>query len=171
MNGYCRALAAAVAATCLGGAAAQAEGTTYYYEDGTATGAYSDTFIPGTGYYYQSQPTFVAPAPQIYYAPAYTVRSNTTYYYNGSNHDHYSLSSPAHTTYYAPRVVYPPRPATRYYYTQPAYVAPAQPYGYVPPGLSITTPAGTYAPFYGGWNSYSSPANAGGYNAYRDTAY
>lgn len=166
MNRFCRALAAGVAAACLGGAA-QANDAIYYYDDGTA--AYSDSFAPSVRYY-ETNPVVLAPAPRVYYAPAYTVRSNTTYYHTGSNHDHYSLSSPGYTTYYAPRVVYP-APVRTYYYSRPAYVAPAQPYGYVPPGLSITTPAGTYAPFYGGWNSYNSTENVGGYDAYRDTAY
>ena len=169
MNRYCRALAAGVAAACLGGAAQANEATTYYYYDDGTAGAYSDSFAPSVRYY-QSAPAVVAPAPRVYYAPAYTVRSNTTYYYSGSNHDHYSLSSPGYTTYHAPRIVHP-APVRTYYYSQPTYVAPAQPYGYVPPGLSITTPAGTYAPFYGGWNPYNSTENAGGYDAYLHTAY
>jgi hypothetical protein len=168
MNVYCRALAAAVAAASIGGAA-HAEGTTHYY-DGTSTGAYSDTYIPNTSYYDQRTPLMVAPAPRIHYVPVHTQRSNTTYYHTGSNHDHTALSSPCYTTHYEPRIVYAAPPATTYYYRQPAYVAPAQPYGYVPPGLSITTPTGTYAPLYGGWNSYSTE-NAGGYNAYRHTGY
>ena len=167
MNGYCSAITAAVAAACLGGAA-HAEGTTYYF-NGTAIGAYTDTVIDSTGRYDQSTPVLVVPAPEVRYVPVRTQRSNTTYYYSGSNHEHTALSSPGYTTYYEPRLVYP-TPVTTYYYRQPDYAAPAQPQGYVPPGLSIVTPAGTYAPFYGGWNSYSME-NAGGYNAYRDTAY
>lgn len=169
MNRYCHALAAAMAAACFGGAA-QAEGTTYYY-DGTSTGAYSDTFTAPSGYE-QTSPVLVTPAPRVEYVPVYTERSNTTYYNSGSTHNSYVGASPAYRTYYAPRLVYPATPpAAAYYYRQPAYAAPAQPYGYQPPGLSITTPTGTYAPFYGGWNSYNSTENVGGYEAYRDTAY
>lgn len=57
-------------------------------------------------------------------------------------------------------------------YAPPIYYAPAPQYParyhYVPPGLSITTPLGTYAPFYGGWQPYSH-ANVGGYDHYRLT--
>ena len=95
---------------------------------------------------YYSDPVVVAPAPRTYYytAPTVTYRTRTTYYYAPSNHDHYSLSAPS-------------------YVTTPA------PYGYVPPGLSITVPTGTYAPLYGGWNAYSSET-VGGYDGYRTTA-
>ena len=166
MNRYCSALAAAVAAASFGGAA-QAEGTTYY-DDGTTTGAYSDTFVSTDG---QNSPELVMPTPRVEYVPVYTERSNTTYYNSGSTHNSYVGASPGYRTYYAPRLVYPAAPqATTYYYSQPADAVPPQPYGYQPPGLSIVTPTGTYAPFYGGWNSYSSPENAGGYDAYRDTA-
>ncbi len=48
------------------------------------------------------------------------------------------------------------------------YHSPAPDYRYVPPGLSITTPLGTYAPFYGGWSPYSHE-NVGGYDHYRMT--
>ncbi len=175
MNGYCRALAAAAAAACFGGAA-QAEGTTYYYDgtsayyDSTAAGAYSDSFVSSYG---QTSPELVMPTPRVEYVPVYTERSNTTYYNSGSTHNSYVGSSPAYRTYYAPQLVYPTAPAApAYYYSQPVYAAPPPPQAYYqPPGLSFTTPTGTYAPFYGGWNSYSSPTNAGGYNAYRDTAY
>jgi hypothetical protein len=173
MNGYCRALAAAVAAACFGGAA-QAEGTSYYddgtsaYDDSTATGAYSDSFVSSDG---QTGPALAMPTPRVEYVPVYTERSNTTYYNSGSTHNSYVGASPAYRTYYAPRLVYPaPPPAPAYYDSQPAYAAPPQAYDQ-PPGLSFTTPAGTYAPFYGGWNSYNSTENVGGYDAYRDTAY
>ncbi len=65
-----------------------------------------------------------------------------------------------------------------YYQTRPAAAAPRpvyssaprigadQPLGYVPPGLSIATPGGIYAPFYGGWSPYSMP-DIGGYDGYR----
>ena len=152
MNTISRALAAALALAAGSACAAKAEGETYYFSD-PPTLTYGYETAPRT--YYYSDPVVVAPAPQIYYAPVYTRRSNTTYYYSGSNHDSYVRSSPGHTTYYQPRILNPAPPATTYYYSQPTYVAPAQPYGYVPPGLSITTPAGTYAPFYGGWSSYS----------------
>ncbi len=58
-------------------------------------------------------------------------------------------------------------PAPHVYYYSPEY-RPAPEYGYVPPGLSITTPLGTYAPFYGGWSPYSHD-NVGGYDHYRLT--
>ena len=152
MNRYFSALAATVAAACLGGAAQANEGTTYYYTDDT-TVPYSDRVAPSLRSY--ESPAIDTPAPQVYYAPVYTQRPNTTYYYSGSNHDGYVHSQPGYTTYYERRVIYPSAPATTYYYSQPTYVAPPQPYGYVPPGLSISTPTGIYAPFYGGWNSYS----------------
>ncbi len=140
------ALAAALtlAAGAAFGGAAKADSTRYYYYDDSPTLTYSHT----PRVYYYNDPVIVTPAPRIYYyteprymyaEPRYMVRSNTTYYYAPSNHDHYSLSSPA-------------------------YVSTPAPYGYVPPGLSITVPTGTYAPFYGGWNSYSTD---GGYSGYR----
>ena len=151
MNTMSRALAAALALAAGSAGAAKAESVTYYYADPPTL---TDGAAPGT--YYYSDPVVVAPAPQVYYAPVTMPRPNTTYYYSGSNHDGYARSSPGYTTYYERRVVYPAPPATTYYYSQPAYVAPpSPPYGYVPPGLSITTPMGTYAPFYGGWSSYS----------------
>lgn len=160
MNEYIRALAAGAAAACLGGTA-QAEGGINQY-DGTVTGAYSDSFVLGAVYDYQPDPVVVAPVPRVYYAPVYTQRLNTSYYYGASNHDPNSLSSPGYTTVYEPRLVYSyAPPAATYYDSRPAYAAPSQPYGYVPPGLSITTPAGTYAPFYGGWSSYSLPNSYG----------
>ena len=157
---------ALAASAAVAGAAKANEGTTYYYTDET-TGAYSDRFAPSTSYY-DSNPVIVAPTPQIYYAPVHTERSNTTYYHGGSTHDGYVGSSPAYRTYYAPRVVYTAPapvyvapPVTTYSYSQPSYhYAPSpQPYGYTPPGLSISTPTGTYAPFYGGWSSYSMESN------------
>ena len=65
--------------------------------------------------------------------PYYTPPSNTTYFYGPT------------TSPYAP-------PSSAYYYNP----SPPAAY-YVPPGLSITTPLGTYAPFYGGYSSYSTP--------------
>ncbi|MCW5774775.1 MAG: hypothetical protein KIT16_24225 [Rhodospirillaceae bacterium] len=87
-----------------------------------------------------------------YYAP-YGVRaptppsppSTTTYFYGPSNHAGYA---PASGDYYAMR------PTPEAYYT--------------PPGLSIATPLGVYAPLYGGYSSYSAP-NVGGYEHYRTT--
>jgi hypothetical protein len=168
MTKFSRASAALAlaASAALAGAAKADEGTTYYYTDDTTTGAYSDRFAPSANYY-DSNPVVVAPTPQIYYAPVYTERSNTTYYHSGATHDGYVSSSPAYRTYYEPRVVYTPPatvytapPVTTYSYSQPSYqYAPPPPYGYTPPGLSITTPTGTYAPFYGGWNSYSMESN------------
>lgn len=134
------AAALALAASTAAAGAASAE-TVYYYDDSAPT-----TYSYSPRVYYYSEPVIVAPAPRVYYyheAPRYVVRSNTTYYYAPSNHDHYSLSSPG-------------------------YVSTPAPYGYVPPGLSINVGTGTYAPLYGGWNSYSNE-NAGGYDGYRTT--
>ena len=163
------AAALALAASAAVGAAQANEGTTYYYTDDTtgSYSAYSDTFAPSTNYYYDSNQVIVAPQPRIEYAPVYTERSNTTYYHSGSTHDGYVSSSPAYRTYYEPRVVYTPpatiytAPAPTYSYSAPTYhYAPsAPPPGYVPPGLSINVGTGTYAPFYGGWNSYSMDNN------------
>ncbi len=172
MNGYCRALGAAIAAACVGGAA-HAEGTIYYY-DGTVTRAYNETFVPGAGVEYNTE--IVTPAPRVYYAPVYTRSTNTTYYYSGWNHDSYVGASPGYMTVYEPRVVYPaprvvysaPPADPSYYYSAPAYARSPEPYGYVPPGLSITTPVGTYAPLYGGWSPYSTET-VGGYDGYRNT--
>ena len=77
----------------------------------------------------------------------------------------------AHTYYdygYAqPPVVYSVPPSASYY--APPYPPAYRPqYYYVPPGLSITTPLGTYAPFYGGWSPYGHD-NVGGYDHYRST--
>lgn len=63
-----------------------------------------------------------------------------------------------------PGVVYAPAPPA---YNAPPPQYPTQ-YHYVPPGLSITTPLGTYAPFYGGWSPYAHD-NVGGYDHYRST--
>jgi hypothetical protein len=111
--------------------AAKADGEVYYYADPPTL-----TYDTAPRVYY-SEPVVVAPAPRIYY-----------------------YTTPGYTTYYQPRVVYAAPPTTTYYYTEPRYIAPAQPYGYVPPGLSISTPTGTYAPFYGGWSSYSIENNS-----------
>lgn len=155
MSKYSQALVAAfalAAGAALAGAA-KADSVIYYNS--------GDGYSTAPQVYTYSDPVIVAPAPQVYYAPIYTQRQNTTYYYGGSNHEGYVQSSPGYTTYYERRVVYPAPPATTYYYSQPTYsqptyvAPPQQPYGYVPPGLSITTPSGTYAPFYGGWSSYS----------------
>jgi len=139
MTKFSAALAAALALAGGFAGAAKADSVTYYYDDD----APSLTYTPRT--YYYSEPVIVAPAPRTYYytAPTYTYRSNTTYYYAPSNHDHYSQSSPG-------------------------YVTTPMPYGYVPPGLSVTSPLGTYAPLGGGWNSYSNE-NVGGYDGYRTT--
>lgn len=59
-------------------------------------------------------------------------------------------------------------PAPQVYYYSPPEYRPAPEYRYVPPGLSITTPLGTYAPFYGGWSPYGHE-NVGGYDHYRLT--
>jgi hypothetical protein len=135
--------AALAAALVLAGGlagAAKADTVMYYYGDD----APSLSYTPRT-YYYYSDPVIVTPAPRTYYytAPIYTYRSNTTYYYAPSNHDHYSLSSRG-------------------------YVTTPMSYNYVPPGLSFTSPLGTYAPLGGGWNSYSNE-NVGGYDGYRTT--
>jgi len=86
---------------------------------------------------------YYAPAPRTYYdrAPVYSAPPNTTYFFGPT------------TSPYAP-------PSSAYYYNTPpsAY--------YVPPGLSITTPLGTYAPFYGGYSSYGSPDH---HDPYRST--
>lgn len=153
------AAAALAASAALAGAAKANEGTTYYYSGDDGYQTYTDTDTP-SGTYHYSVPAVVAPAPQVYYAPIYTERSNTTYYHSGSTHEGYVGSSPAYRTYYERRVVYPP--ATTYYSAPaatPYYYSPPPPRGYVPPGLSISTPTGTYAPFYGGWNSYSMENN------------
>ena len=136
--------------------AAKADGEVYYYADPPTL-----TYDAAPRVYYYSDPVVVAPAPRVYDVPVYTQRSNTTSYYSGSNHDGYVSSSPGYTTYYERRVVYP-APVTTYVAPAPSYyyAPPSQPYGYVPPGLSITTPTGTYAPFYGGWSSYSIENNS-----------
>jgi hypothetical protein len=137
------ALAAGAALAC---AAKANEGTTYYYSDDSTT-LYAYPTEAQTYYYSDpalSDPVIVAPAPRVYYysAPVYVTPGNTTYYYGPSNHEHYSLSARGYV-----------------YTTPPGYVT--TPPGYVPPGLSITTPTGTYAPFYGGWNSYSNEYRTG----------
>lgn len=136
------ALALAAGAALAG--TAQAQTAIYYYDYDPPTLTYRYDTAPRV--YYYSAPVIVAPAPRTHYytAPTVTYRTRTTYYYAPSNHDHYSLSAPG-------------------YVTTPA------PYGYVPPGLSITVPTGTYAPLYGGWNAYSNE-NVGGYDGYRTTA-
>jgi hypothetical protein len=139
MTKLSRALAGTLALAAGAALAGTAQAQTVYYEDDAPT-----LTAPRT--YYYSEPVIVAPAPRTYYytAPTYTYRSNTTYYYAPSNHDHYSLSSPG-------------------------YVSTPVPYGYAPPGLSVTVPTGIYAPVYGGWNSYSNE-NVGGYDGYRSTS-
>jgi hypothetical protein len=145
--------ALALAAGAAFAGSAQAQSTTYYYDEyDPPTLTYRYDTAPRV---YYSDPVVVAPAPRTYYytAPTVTYRTRTTYYYAPSNHDHYSLSAPGYVT----------RPAPYGYVTTPA------PYGYVPPGLSVTVPTGTYAPLYGGWNAYSNE-NVGGYDGYRTTA-
>lgn len=83
--------------------------------------------------YYYSAPVMVAPAPRVYY---YSAPATTTYYYGPSTQDDYSASSSV-------------------------YVSTPAPYYYAPPGLSIITPLGVYAPFYGGYASYGVDTNAG----------
>jgi hypothetical protein len=82
-----------------------------------------------------------------------------------------AATAPAQTYYdygYSrPPVVYSPPPAA-YYYAPPYPPAYRTQDHYVPPGLSITTPLGTYAPFYGGWSPYGHD-NVGGYDHYRST--
>jgi hypothetical protein len=140
MTKFSRALAATLALA--GGmalaGAAKADSVTYYYDDAPTL-----SYAPRTHYY--SDPVIVTPVPRVYSytGPTYTYRSSTTYYYAPSHHDHYSLSSPG-------------------------YVTTPMPYNYVPPGLSFTSPLGTYAPLGGGWNSYSNE-NVGGYDGYRTT--
>jgi hypothetical protein len=140
-----RALAAGLAlvAGAATAGAAKANGVVYYYDDPPSL-AYGYTAAPRV--YYYSEPVIVTPAPRTYYesAPVYTMPAHTTYYFAPSNHDHYAPSAGA-------------------------YAATPAPYGYVPPGLSLQTPVGTYAPFYGGWNSYSNE-EVGGYDRYRTTA-
>lgn len=84
-----------------------------------------------------------------------------------------ALTAAAHAqTYYdygyaQPPAVYSVPPSASYY--APPYPPAYRPqYHYVPPGLSITTPLGTYAPFYGGWSPYGHD-NVGGYDHYRST--
>ena len=105
-----------------------------------AAPANADTYI----YNYYGEPgttlQYYAPAPRYYSAPVYSAPPNTTYYYGPT------------TSPYAP-------PSSSYYYSPPSAY-------YVPPGLSITTPLGTYAPFYGGYSSYGSPDT---YDPYRTT--
>lgn len=167
MKGYCSALAAAVAAAFFGGIAHAQDAAGY--DDRPAVRAYGQTIIETETYADPGTPVLVVPAPEVRYVPVRTQRSNTTHYYAGSNHEHMALSSPGYTTYYEPRLVYR-TPAVTYYQVPANNAAPTQPQGYVPPGLSIVTPTGVYAPFYGGWSNYSSE-NVGGYDAYRDTAY
>jgi hypothetical protein len=165
-------VSAAALALAASAAVGAAQADTYYYTD-DPVGTYSDTAVPNSNYYY-SEPTIVAPAPRVYYAPVYTERSNTTYYHSGETHDGRVGSSPAYRTYYEPRVIYAPpatvysAPVQTYSYTTPYHYSPPPPYGYVPPGLSINVGTGTYGPLYGGWNTYSNE-HVGGYDSYRTT--
>ncbi|MGH7005937.1 MAG: hypothetical protein ACREIP_18475 [Alphaproteobacteria bacterium] len=109
-----------------------AVGTTILALGLVATPAAADTYI----YNYYSEPgtaaPYYTPARRTYYrAPVYSTPPNTTYFYGPT------------TSPYMP-------PSSALYYNPPAAY-------YVPPGLSITTPLGTYAPFYGGYSPYSSP--------------
>lgn len=111
---------------------------------------------------------------------------DVVYYYDDPPSLTYSYTTAPRTYYYSDPVIVTPAPRV-YYYSAPVYTAPAPttyyyapptrtyvatpaPYGYVPPGLSLQTPIGTYAPLYGGWNSYSDDS-VGGYNGYRYTNY
>ena len=131
--------ALAAALTLAAGLAGTAKAETVYYYDDTPSLTYSPRV------YTYGDPVIVAPrtyytAPSYYVAPpSYSYRSNTSYYY---------ASPPG--------------------YVSAPYGYVTTPYGYVPPGLSVTIPTGTYAPLYGGWNSYSNE-NIGGYDGYRTT--
>jgi hypothetical protein len=121
----------------------------------TLAAGFAGTAKAETVYYYDDAPSLTyAPRVYTYSDPVIVAPAPRTYYYTAP-------------TYYGPPPSYTYRSTTSYYYASPpGYVS--TPYGYVPPGLSITVPAGTYAPLYGGWNSYSNE-NIGGYDGYRTT--